>query len=47
MLCFPTVRECDSGKVGRWSEIPTEDKSADDYRPPARSASGDVVVLQG
>jgi uncharacterized protein YcnI len=35
MLYFPTVQECEGGKVDRWIEIPAEGKSADDYKYPA------------
>jgi periplasmic copper chaperone A len=34
-LYFPTVQECGDGKADRWIEIPTEGKSADDYKYPA------------
>ena len=34
-LYFPTVQECESGKVERWIEIPAEGKSAGDYKYPA------------
>jgi uncharacterized protein YcnI len=35
MLYFPTVQECEGGKVHRWIEIPAPDKSAEDYKEPA------------
>ncbi|KAB0266835.1 YcnI family protein [Microvirga brassicacearum] len=34
MLYFPTVQECEKG-ADRWIEIPTEGKSAGDYKFPA------------
>ena len=34
-LYFPTVQECEGGKVERWIEIPAAGKSADDYKNPA------------
>jgi uncharacterized protein YcnI len=35
MLYFPTVQECEGGKVERWIEIPAEGRKADDYKFPA------------
>lgn len=35
VLYVPVVQECEGGAVERWIEIPTEDKSADDYKSPA------------
>ena len=34
-LYFPTVQECEGGKVVRWIEIPAAGKSDDDYENPA------------
>ena len=34
-LYFPTVQECGDGRADRWIEIPTEGKSADEYKYPA------------
>lgn len=34
-LYFPVVQECEGSKADRWIEIPTEGKTADDYKYPA------------